>query len=88
MSLLINDTSSYHPLFNIVSSCKALLKSDWSCNIHHVYREGNNIADGLANLGHSLDLGIMFFEEPPSQILCALDDDFKGLAMARLVPMC
>ncbi|KAK3226132.1 hypothetical protein Dsin_005994 [Dipteronia sinensis] len=86
--LLTNNTPINHPLFSIIHACKALMKNNWCCNIRHVYREGNRVADGLAKLGHSLDLGITIFDDPPSQILGILEDDFNSLAVARLVPSC
>ncbi|KAK3213286.1 hypothetical protein Dsin_017992 [Dipteronia sinensis] len=62
------------------------MDNNWCCSIQHVYREGNRVADGLAKLGHSLDLGITIFDDPPSQILGVLEDDFNSLAVARPVP--
>ena len=68
-------------------SCKGLLENNRCCSIHHVYREGNRAADGIAKLRHSLKLGIMMFVDPFSQILNILKDNFNGLASARLVPL-
>ncbi|CAN1153736.1 Putative ribonuclease H protein At1g65750, partial [Linum perenne] len=41
-----------------------LSSRDWQVSIHHIYREANCAADHLANLGHSLGLGIHVFEFP------------------------
>ena len=62
--LLNNTTPLNYPLFNIIRACKSLLDYDWSCTIHHIYKESNKVADYLANLGHSLDLGVTMFEDP------------------------
>ncbi|KAK2662268.1 hypothetical protein Ddye_000842 [Dipteronia dyeriana] len=48
--LLINNTSINHSLFSIIHACKALMDKNRCCNIQHVYREGNRVADGLAKL--------------------------------------
>ncbi|KAK3222256.1 hypothetical protein Dsin_009281 [Dipteronia sinensis] len=83
--LLTNSTPTNHPIFSIIHSCKALMDNNWCCKIRHVYREGNRFADNLAKLGHSLEVGITTFGDPPSQILGALEDDFNGLVVARCV---
>ncbi|KAK3199147.1 hypothetical protein Dsin_022562 [Dipteronia sinensis] len=49
-------------------SCKSLIFEEWDCSVKHVFREGNMLADGLAKLGHALDVGVYFFEDPPSAI--------------------
>ncbi|KAK3228366.1 hypothetical protein Dsin_000247 [Dipteronia sinensis] len=85
VSVLSNNTPINHPLFSIIHACKALMDNSWCCSIGHVYREGNRVVDSLAKLGHSLNLGITIFDDPPSHILGALEDDFNGLAVARLV---
>ncbi|KAK3198240.1 hypothetical protein Dsin_021655 [Dipteronia sinensis] len=64
------------------------MDNNWSCSIQHVYREGNRVADGLANLGHSLELRITFFDDPPPQILGALDDDFRSNSADGELEMC
>ncbi|KAK3220790.1 hypothetical protein Dsin_014760 [Dipteronia sinensis] len=88
VALLSNDSPTNNPLFSIIQACRSLINNEWSCNIHHVYRESNRVADYLAKMGQSLEPGISFFKDPPPQILVVLDDDRKGLAAARLVPIC
>ncbi|KAK3231085.1 hypothetical protein Dsin_002966 [Dipteronia sinensis] len=84
--LLSNIIPLNHPLFNIIRACKSILENEWSCNLHHNYRESNRVADFLANLGHALDLKLTVFEEPPTQISSILEDDCKGDAVARMIP--
>ncbi|KAL5750741.1 hypothetical protein ACOSP7_025344 [Xanthoceras sorbifolium] len=48
----------------------------WVCDVKHVFRECNRVADGLASLGRNLKIGIRFYEEPPPQISGLLMDDF------------
>ncbi|KAK0605740.1 hypothetical protein LWI29_030217 [Acer saccharum] len=85
VSILTNAIPFHHPLFHIVRACKSLLDSDWSCSIHHIYRESNFVADSLARLGHSLGLGVTVFDEPPLQTYGVLEDDYKGVATPRFV---
>ena len=87
VNVLNKTTPVNHPLYSLIHSCKNLIDEDWQCLIRHVYRESNKVADYLANLGHSLELGVTYFEDPPLQVLGLLDNDAKGLAMARLVPI-
>ena len=84
--LLKSDISHHHPLYSIVHACTKIMANDWSCSIHHIYRESNRAADFLANLGHSLILGTTVFEDPPSQMSGILEDDRKGVAITRMVP--
>ncbi|KAL5776805.1 hypothetical protein ACOSP7_009731 [Xanthoceras sorbifolium] len=59
--LINGDSNLDHPYFNLIQGCKDLISEDWCCSVSHVYREGNSLVDGLANLDHHLDRGIMFF---------------------------
>ena len=77
--LLTNPTPLNHPLLNIIEDCKKLIDQNWSCTVHHIYRESNRVADFMANLGHSLDLGTTFFDDPPGQISAILTDDCNGV---------
>ncbi|KAL5825135.1 hypothetical protein ACOSQ3_021198 [Xanthoceras sorbifolium] len=61
VTLLCRGYSDSHPLFSIIHNCSMLLEEDWCCQVVHVYRECNS----LANLGHSLGWGTQFLENPP-----------------------
>ncbi|KAK0606978.1 hypothetical protein LWI29_007229 [Acer saccharum] len=86
MALINNNTPLCHPLFSIIEACKVLLNKDWSCKIQHVYWESNRVADSLTNLGHSLDLRLIVFEEPSPLVADRLEDDFKGFTFSRMIP--
>ncbi|KAL5777486.1 hypothetical protein ACOSP7_010412 [Xanthoceras sorbifolium] len=83
VNLLSKDTNHNHPSFSLIQNCKIYLAADWCCSVTHVYRERNFVADRLAKLGHSLELGDSYFEDSPSQILQLVDDDMQGLVHAR-----
>ena len=51
----------------------------------HVFREANRTADGLANLGHSHDLGVVFYIFPPIVLNSILWDDLAGIALPCFV---
>ena len=86
VNLIIADSPTNHPLFNIIHECRSLLKGNWNCKVQHVYRESNMVADRLAYLGHSLEMGTTVFEAPPLQISDCLDYDLSGAVSSRIVP--
>ncbi|KAK3198459.1 hypothetical protein Dsin_021874 [Dipteronia sinensis] len=83
VQLHYNEISSNHPLFSLIVSCKSRVATDWNCVVKHVYREGNLLADGVARIGHSMDIGLVYFEAPPPHISSYFDADFIGLACFR-----
>ena len=87
LSSFCHNTPVNHPRYSLIHSCLNLLHGNWLCLIRHVYREGNRVADCLAKMGHSLELGVTYFADPPSQVSGLLENDAKGLALARNVPV-
>ncbi|KAK3232506.1 hypothetical protein Dsin_004387 [Dipteronia sinensis] len=77
--LIYTITRHNHPLFNLIQNCKKFVAADWCCNINHIYREGNKLVDGLARMGHSMDIGTDFFKDPPSVSMPILYADYRGL---------
>lgn len=67
-----------HPLYGLISDCKRLWLGNWDCSINHVYRECNNASDGLAHMGHSMELGWHILVNPPTNLLDRLEDDCNG----------
>jgi len=60
-------SKEHEPLLN---SCKKLIQSqDWVVKISHCYREANQVADKLANLGINLPSGCTVFSSPPQEIM-------------------
>ncbi|KAK0587703.1 hypothetical protein LWI29_027305 [Acer saccharum] len=84
LQLIDKESTNNHPLFSILQSCKSLISKDWICSVKHVFREGNMVADGLAKMGHGLDMGVHFFEEPPPAITDIFLNDVKGLSSVRV----
>ncbi|KAK2662709.1 hypothetical protein Ddye_001283 [Dipteronia dyeriana] len=39
VQFLAQDTNPSHPLFSLIQSCKEAINDDWSCIVHHIYRE-------------------------------------------------
>lgn len=75
-----------HPYVQIVNRIRSLLfTTDWTFRIYHIFREANGVADGLANLAHSLSMGLHEFENCPHSCVDRLRSDCSGAALPRLV---
>ncbi|CAN1852510.1 Putative ribonuclease H protein At1g65750 [Linum perenne] len=70
---------------SLIAQFYDLSSRDWQVSIHHIYREANYAADHLANLGHSLDLGIHVFEFPVVSLQYWLRFDLVGSCTSRLI---
>jgi ribonuclease HI len=70
---------------SLMKSILRLLNQEWEIRITHSYREANMCADALANIGCSLDLNIMLFEECPSQVVALLAADMRGFSSPRSI---
>ncbi|KAJ1391500.1 Ribonuclease H-like superfamily [Sesbania bispinosa] len=57
-----------HPCFGLVSAIRRDLSKIQNVFISHTFREGNFVADGLADIGHSFPLGLHFLPDPPTSI--------------------
>ena len=70
----------------IIQRCMAIIDSpDWDVIITHTYREANQVADILANLGVGMDCAFMYFSNPPREVLSALYADKVGTRSPRLI---
>ncbi|CAL8991818.1 unnamed protein product, partial [Prunus brigantina] len=74
-----------HPNAGLVSSCKRLMNLFRRIKLQHIYRERNDVADGLATWSHNLDLGCYYFKESPTWLGCLLLNDSLGDVKAHLI---
>ena len=52
-----------------ITQCKQLIeRDDWEIKITHYYREANQVAEKLANLGLDNDIGVVYFNSPPTEM--------------------
>jgi ribonuclease HI len=72
---------------NIVQRIRQLLQMEWEVKVQHSYREANNCADALANMGCRMGHGMMFYESCPTQISHLLAADQAGISFSRLIKM-
>lgn len=75
---------SYH-LFSLVMSCRSIISCDWVVKLEHIFREGNKVADTLANLGVGLSPTVTFFEQPPPYVIDIVFDDCMGISFPVFV---
>ncbi|KAI9186180.1 hypothetical protein LWI28_014484 [Acer negundo] len=83
VKMMNEETKRNHPCFSIIQSCKNLMRLDWDRSIDHVYREGSKLVDGLANMGQSMDTGIVFFDNTPCEMVLIFESDFNDLSCFR-----
>ncbi|CAN0900153.1 Putative ribonuclease H protein At1g65750 [Linum grandiflorum] len=60
VTILAKDSELGNQHAALVLQFKELCSRQWEVHLSHIYREVNNAADYLANLGHSLSLGCIF----------------------------
>ncbi|CAN1136796.1 Putative ribonuclease H protein At1g65750 [Linum perenne] len=70
---------------SLIEQFSEISSRDWQVSIHNIYREANCAADHLANLGHSLDLGIHVFKSPVVSLQYWLRFDLVGCCTPRLI---
>ncbi|CAN1726094.1 Putative ribonuclease H protein At1g65750 [Linum perenne] len=79
------DSTLTHQHFLLVLEFRELLSRHWDVKLTHVFREANQAADYMANLGHSFDFGFQFFHIPDSSLCNWLRYDLVGVAMPQAV---
>ncbi|KAI5340082.1 hypothetical protein L3X38_019356 [Prunus dulcis] len=72
------DTFGGHLLAGLLASCWDFIKLICDCDLQHVYREQNCLADCLANASYNLDLGVCWFDSMPLWAEAALVMDRIG----------
>ena len=67
----------YHRI--LLLQCRDLIYWDrWNVRISHCFRDANQTADGLANLGVTMNLGVTIFQIPPLEVRDVLYADCVG----------
>ncbi|CAN1151625.1 Putative ribonuclease H protein At1g65750 [Linum perenne] len=56
---LLQHTRNFdHQHESLILQFEELLRRDWEVKIQHIYREGNFLADHVANIGHLFPFGL------------------------------
>ena len=69
----------------MLAKVRNLLCKDWQVHVRHIYREAKRAMDCLANVGHSLNLGVCFYMSLPSCLGAILRDDVVGVALPWMI---
>ncbi|PNY00696.1 ribonuclease H [Trifolium pratense] len=69
----------------LVRNIRSLIALDWEVSIVHAYRESNQCADALVNIGCTLDKEIIVYDDCPSEIKDLLLADVLGITTPRLL---
>ena len=73
--------------YALVVAVRKLLSRNWQTSITHIYREANSAADFMANMAHSVLLGLHVFSNPPMGIYSIISQDIFGVTQPRFVPV-
>ncbi|KAL8143992.1 hypothetical protein V2J09_017024 [Rumex salicifolius] len=76
-----------HPLSSLLTLVKDSIGRRWDVRLRHCYREGNRVADDLADFAFSFPIGFHVLEGPPCRSLPLLLDDVRGVSLPRLVAL-
>lgn len=72
--------------YHLITQCKSLINWDgWEVLVSHCYREANQVADKLANLGVDINNGCMIYESPPVEVRDCLFADSVGASWPRMI---
>ena len=85
MTLINKDIDSKHPYGAVIAYIKEMLIRSWQVNIQLIYRESNRVADWMADLRHSLNLGVYFYFTPPYGLGVILRDDLARISLPQSV---
>ncbi|KAF7843717.1 pentatricopeptide repeat-containing protein [Senna tora] len=65
LRLFQTEEEVWHPLRRLILRIRELTKLDWQIKMVHIFRDGNRLADRLANYAFELPLGLNLFNSPP-----------------------
>ncbi|CAN1188667.1 hypothetical protein LINPERHAP2_LOCUS39462 [Linum perenne] len=74
-----------HQHAGLVLRFKQLAERSWTIRLTHIYREGNHLADHLANKGHDLDYETHSIRRDDASVLYWARYDAMGCAEQRLI---
>ncbi|XP_031108607.1 uncharacterized protein LOC116013088 [Ipomoea triloba] len=84
VNALGNDLNSTRVTNTLIADCRHLITQFQSFKLMHVFREGNQCADFLANLAQSSVWGTLVLDSPPEGLTSLLDRDAIAVAFRRI----
>lgn len=83
IALIKGDGPVNSPQLVLIQECRALLEAT-GCTLNHIYREGNQVADKLANMGVEHEDKWVSHIAPPVDTIPLLEAAMRGVAFERL----
>ena len=74
-----------HQYHNLVCSIRSYMDKQWHLRVTHTHREGNRVADALANEGSCNGPTTLFLHSPPFCVIDLLRDDSSEVSLPRFV---
>ena len=84
VNLIHNHNSELHPLGTLIFNCQQLINSFRTCNLVHIHRGKNRVADCLAKRSIDQEIGMCMLYSAPVFAISSVLDDIAGLATPRL----
>ena len=81
VALINKDIDLKHPYGSVIARIKEMLMKSWQVSIKLIYHESKRAADWMAELGHSLNLGVCLYFVPPIGHGVILRDDLVGVVL-------
>ncbi|XP_031126953.1 uncharacterized protein LOC116029190 [Ipomoea triloba] len=81
---LSKDADSRPEADTLIADCKFLLSKIQELELAHVFREGNQCADYLANMGQDNHWGTLILNRPPDGVINILSRDAMNVATRRI----
>lgn len=70
----------------LLRRCMKLIQAyEWETKITHCYREANQVADKLANMGVELHIGCNIYQDPPCEVREVMHADNVRAAWPRMI---
>jgi len=86
ISWLTKSSADNPECYSLIQQCRKLLAWDgWETRLSHCFREANQVADKLANIGTEGGLEVRIFRTPPLVIHEAMYADCMGIVWPRQV---
>ncbi|CAN0856148.1 Putative ribonuclease H protein At1g65750 [Linum grandiflorum] len=82
VQLLHSQDTASHPLEALIKDILQIVAEGW-CEVKHIRREANFVADRLAKMGHAEKDGEKWFPSPPGEVAKLVEDDRKGAKYRR-----
>lgn len=87
MQALKSNISKRGECAHLINHYRSMInEASWEVKVVHVYRQGNRVADWLANHGMTQPQRTLVLEDIPITLTRILDEDNRDVAFPRFIP--